>query len=87
MKDKTLRIIPLGGLGEVGRNMMLYEYSGQILVVDAGMMSGSGRHIHTASCSGQLPPGPPGELFAMFYLSFIKNLKTSLSMSNFTALL
>ncbi len=38
MKDKTLRIIPLGGLGEVGRNMMVYEYGGQILVVDAGMM-------------------------------------------------
>jgi ribonuclease J len=38
MKDKTLRIIPLGGLGEVGRNMMLYEYAGQILVIDAGMM-------------------------------------------------
>ena len=38
MKDQTLRIIPLGGLGEVGRNMMLYEYGGQILVVDAGLM-------------------------------------------------
>ncbi len=38
MKDKTLRIIPLGGLGEVGRNMMVYEYAGQILVVDAGLM-------------------------------------------------
>ncbi len=38
MKDKTLRIVPLGGLGEVGRNMMLYEYGGQILVIDAGMM-------------------------------------------------
>jgi len=38
MKDQTLRIIPLGGLGEVGRNMMVYEYGGQILVVDAGLM-------------------------------------------------
>jgi ribonuclease J len=34
----TLRIIPLGGLGEVGKNMMLYEYGRNILVVDAGMM-------------------------------------------------
>lgn len=33
-----LRIIPLGGLGEVGRNMMVYEYNGEILVVDVGMM-------------------------------------------------
>ncbi len=38
MKDKALKIIPLGGLGEVGRNMMVYEYGDQILVVDAGLM-------------------------------------------------
>lgn len=38
MKKNMLRIIPLGGLGEVGRNMMLYEYGGQILVVDSGLM-------------------------------------------------
>lgn len=37
MKD-TLRIIPLGGLGEVGKNMMAYEYNDQVLVVDAGLM-------------------------------------------------
>ncbi len=34
----TLKIIPLGGLGEVGANMMVYEYDGQILVVDTGLM-------------------------------------------------
>jgi len=34
----SLRIIPLGGLGEVGKNMMAYEYDGAILVVDAGLM-------------------------------------------------
>ena len=38
MTKNSLRIIPLGGLGEVGRNMMLYEYDGQILIVDAGLM-------------------------------------------------
>lgn len=38
MKSKTLKIIPLGGLGEVGKNMTVYEYNGQILIVDAGMM-------------------------------------------------
>lgn len=38
MKDKTLRIIPLGGLGEVGKNMTVYEYKNQMLIVDAGMM-------------------------------------------------
>jgi ribonuclease J len=37
-KNKKLRIIPLGGLGEVGKNMMVYEYQNQFLIVDAGMM-------------------------------------------------
>ncbi len=38
MKANKLRILPLGGLGEVGRNMMVYEYGGEILVVDTGLM-------------------------------------------------
>jgi ribonuclease J len=37
-KKQTLRIIPIGGLGEVGKNMMAYEYNQRILVVDAGLM-------------------------------------------------
>jgi ribonuclease J len=37
-KQDKLRIIPIGGLGEVGKNMMAYEYDGHILVVDAGLM-------------------------------------------------
>jgi ribonuclease J len=37
-KKNKLRIIPLGGLGEVGKNMMAYEYGGKILVIDAGIM-------------------------------------------------
>ncbi len=38
MNDQTLRIIPLGGLGEVGKNMLAIEYGEHILVVDAGLM-------------------------------------------------
>jgi ribonuclease J len=39
MTDNTkLRIIPIGGLGEVGKNMTLYEYGNNILIVDAGIM-------------------------------------------------
>jgi ribonuclease J len=38
MKKQKLRIVPIGGLGEVGKNMMIYEYDQQILIVDAGLM-------------------------------------------------
>ena len=33
-----LKIIPLGGLGEIGLNMMVFEYSNIMFVVDAGLM-------------------------------------------------
>jgi ribonuclease J len=33
-----LKVIPLGGLGEIGLNMMMLEYEGRALVVDAGLM-------------------------------------------------
>ena len=36
--DNCLRIVPLGGLGEVGKNMMSIEYGEDILIVDVGMM-------------------------------------------------
>jgi ribonuclease J len=34
----ALRVIPLGGLGEVGRNMTVFEYDGKLLVVDCGVL-------------------------------------------------
>ena len=37
-KKEKLKIVPLGGLGEVGKNMTAYEYGGDILIVDAGIM-------------------------------------------------
>jgi ribonuclease J len=38
MTVKTLRFVPLGGLGEVGKNMMSLEYGDNVLVVDTGIM-------------------------------------------------
>lgn len=38
MADPKLRIIPLGGLGEIGCNMMVVEYDDNLIVVDAGLM-------------------------------------------------
>ena len=35
-KQKNLKIIPLGGLGEVGLNMTLFEYQNKILIIDVG---------------------------------------------------
>lgn len=35
---QKLKIIPLGGLGEIGKNMLAIEYADDILVIDAGMM-------------------------------------------------
>lgn len=35
---KPLRIIPLGGVGEIGKNMMVLEYDERLLVIDAGLM-------------------------------------------------
>ena len=38
MSSKKLRIVPLGGLGEIGKNMIAYEYGDNIMVVDTGIM-------------------------------------------------
>ena len=38
MKNSKLRILPLGGLGEVGKNMTVLEYADDIVVIDAGLM-------------------------------------------------
>jgi ribonuclease J len=37
MKKNKLRVIPLGGMEEVGRNMMLFEYDKDIIIVDLGL--------------------------------------------------
>ncbi|MHB1413392.1 MAG: ribonuclease J [Thermoleophilia bacterium] len=37
MTESRLRIIPLGGLGEIGKNMMVLDLDGRLLVIDAGL--------------------------------------------------
>jgi ribonuclease J len=38
LPERGLRVIPLGGLGEVGRNMAVLEHGGRLLVIDCGVL-------------------------------------------------
>ena len=38
LKPDTLRIVPLGGLGEIGRNMAVIELEGRLLIIDCGVL-------------------------------------------------
>jgi ribonuclease J len=38
LEKGTLRVFPLGGLGEIGRNMTVFEFEGKLLVVDCGVL-------------------------------------------------
>jgi ribonuclease J len=43
--DQVLRIVPLGGLGEVGKNMTVFETGGETIVVDAGLAFPRDEHL------------------------------------------
>jgi len=38
LKPGVLRVIPLGGIGEIGRNMTVFEINGKLLIVDIGVL-------------------------------------------------
>ncbi|GAA4991415.1 ribonuclease J [Actinopolymorpha pittospori] len=40
----ALRVIPLGGLGEIGRNMTVFEHEGRLLIVDCGVLFPEDKH-------------------------------------------
>ena len=41
---KAMRVTPLGGLGEIGRNMTVFEYDGRLLIVDCGVLFPEDHH-------------------------------------------
>src|SRR5579863_6605462 len=45
VSDQVLRVIPLGGLGEVGKNMTVFEIGGETIVVDAGLAFPRDEHL------------------------------------------
>ncbi len=44
LAEGGLRVIPMGGLGEVGRNMTAFEYDGRLLIVDCGVLFPEDHH-------------------------------------------
>ena len=44
MKD-SMKVIPLGGLGEIGKNMMVFEYNNEAVIVDCGVMFPREEHV------------------------------------------
>lgn len=40
MKDRNLKVIPLGGMLEIGKNMTAFEYGNDIIIIDVGMAFG-----------------------------------------------
>ena len=38
LAPKTMRVVALGGLGEIGRNMTVFEYEGKLLIIDCGVL-------------------------------------------------
>jgi ribonuclease J len=44
LADGAVRVVPLGGLGEIGRNMTVVEHRGQLLIIDCGVLFPDDHH-------------------------------------------
>ncbi len=44
LAPQALRVLPLGGLGEIGRNMTVFEFDGKLLIVDCGVLFPEEQH-------------------------------------------
>jgi len=55
MSNRKLQVIPLGGLGEFGMNIMALRYGDDIIVIDCGMMFPEAELLGVTS----LPPTSP----------------------------
>ena len=53
--DGSLRVLPLGGLGEIGKNMTVIEFDGRIVVVDTGLMFPRPTSSGSTSCCPTSP--------------------------------
>ena len=51
----TLRVLPLGGVGEIGKNMTVVEYGGRIVVVDTGLRFPTAGPRSTRRCATSTP--------------------------------
>jgi ribonuclease J len=38
LSEQSFKLVPLGGVGQIGKNMMVFEYDGHLLIVDCGLM-------------------------------------------------
>ena len=62
LPENGLRVIPLGGLGEIGRNMTVFEYDGRLLIVDCGVLFPEEHHPGVDLGGERLDPGRTGHI-------------------------
>ena len=57
LTSSSVRIVPLGGLGEIGLNLTLIECAGRVILIDAGVMFPEERTLGLGVRASRLPAG------------------------------